>query len=107
MDTARVFKCPVCGKVLEGVILDYSWQWLCSKCAKDQTDVLHCERGSKVVAVNLNAGFGHDSKAANALLVKGQVYEVEKINISSWISAIWLKEFPGKKFNTVHFKRYE
>lgn len=107
MDGARVFKCPNCGKVLNGIILDYPWQWSCSKCAKDQTDVLHCERGSKVIAADLDAGFEHDSKQANDLLAKGQVYEVEKINIGSWISAIWLKEFPGKKFNTVHFKRYE
>ena len=107
MDIAPAFKCPICGKVLDGIILDYFWQWPCSKCAKDQTNVLHCERGSKVIAVDLDAGFEYDSKLANDLLVKGQVYEVEKINIGSWISAIWLKEFPGKKFNTVHFKRYE
>lgn len=107
MNITPVFKCPTCGKILDGIILDYSWQWLCSKCAKDQTDVLHCERGFKVIAVDLDAGFAHDSKQANDLLVKGQVYEVEKVNIGGWTSAIWLKEFPGKKFNTVHFKRYE
>ena len=83
MDGARIFTCPTCGKTLDGVVLDYSQQWQCSKC------------------------FEHDSKQAKELLVEGQVYEVEKINIGGWISAIWLKEFPGKKFNTVHFERCE
>ena len=107
MDGARIFTCPTCGKTLDGVVLDYSQQWQCSKCAKDQTDVLHCERGSKVRAVDLDAGFEHDSKQAKELLVEGQVYEVEKINIGGWISTIWLKEIPGEKFNTVHFERCE
>lgn len=107
MDGAKIFKCPTCGKILDGVILDYSWQWPCSKCAKDQTDVLHCERGSKVRAVALDAGFESDSKQAKALLVEGRIYEVEKVNVGGWISAIWLKEFPGQKFNTVHFERCE
>jgi len=59
------------------------------------------------MAVNLDAGFEHDSEQAKNLLVEGQVYEVEEVNVGGWISAIWLKEFPNRKFNTVHFKRCE
>ena len=99
--------CPKCGKVLDGTSFDYGTKWLCSKCAQDKTDVLHCERGSKVVAVDLDAGMKGDSELATKLLTKGHVYEVESLSVGSWCSSIWLKEFPGQKFNTVHFKRCE
>ena len=26
------FRCPKCGKLLDGVTLDYTPKWLCSKC---------------------------------------------------------------------------
>lgn len=101
------FRCPKCGKLLDGITLDYQIGWLCSECAEDQSDVLHCERGCKVKAVNLNAGREHESKKAHELLVEGQVYEVESLNIGGWCSYIQLKEFPGEEFNAVHFIRYE
>lgn len=99
------FCCPKCGKALSGVTLDYFGKWLCSECATDQADVLHCERGCKVQAVNLDAGMENDSKQAHELLTKGHIYEVESLNVGGWISSVQLKEFPGKKFNTVHFRR--
>lgn len=89
------FRCPKCGKLLDSITLDYRLKWLCSKCTEDQSDVLHCERGCKVKAVDLDAGLSCDSK------------EVEKIHVGGWCSSIRLKEFPGKEFNTVHFIRYE
>lgn len=107
MDGAWHNNCPKCGKVLNGTTFDYGTKWVCSKCAEDQTDVLHCERGSKVRAVNLDAGMKGDSEQAKRLLTKGQVYEVEALNVGSWYSNISLKEFPGQKFNTVHFLRCE
>ena len=100
-------RCRKCGKLLDGITLDYRLKWLCSKCAEDQSDVLHCERGCKVKAVDLDAGLSCDSKQAHELLTEGQVYEVEKIHVGGWCSSIRLKEFPGKEFNTVHFIRYE
>lgn len=106
MDANLEFRCPKCGKVLSGVTLDYFGKWLCSKCATNQTDVLHCERGCKVQAVDLDAGMENDSKQAHKLLTEGRIYEVESLNVGGWISSICLKEFQGKKFNTVHFKRY-
>lgn len=101
------FRCPKCGKLLDGITLDYRLEWLCSKCTEDQSDVLHCERGCKVKAVDLDAGLSCDSKQAHELLTEGQVYEVEKIHVGGRCSSIRLKEFPGKEFNTVHFIRYE
>ena len=32
-------------------------------------------------------------------------YEVESVEIGGWRSEIKLKEFPGKKFNSVFFRR--
>lgn len=107
MDGEIIFKCPTCGKVLDGVILCYSRQWLCSKCADDQTDVLHCERGSKVKAVNLDAGWACDQERAYKFLTKGEIYKVESLEVGGWQSIICLKEFPGERFNTVHFERCE
>ena len=62
------FRCPKCGKLLDGITLDYRLEWLCSKCTEDQSDVLHCERGCKVKAVDLDAGLSCDSKQAHELL---------------------------------------
>lgn len=106
MDGTLTFTCPKCGKILNGVTLDYLPKWPCSRCAEDQSDVLHCERGCKVQAVDLDAGMESDSKQAHELLTVGQVYEVESLHIGGWVSSIQLKEFPGQKFNTVHFQRY-
>ena len=101
--------CPKCGKVLNGVTLLYRplYGWLCGKCASNQKEVLHCEHGSKVKAINLNAGWSGDQEKAHNLLTKDAIYEVESIEIGSWSSVIYLKEFPGERFNTVHFERCE
>lgn len=99
--------CPNCGKSLDGITFDYGIRWECSKCATDQTDVLHCERGCKVQAVDLDAGMWGDSKQAHKFLTEGQIYEVESLHVGGWISSIQLKEFPYERFNTVHFKRYQ
>lgn len=41
------------------------------------------------------------------LLEPSHVYEVEKIEPNSWHTKIYLKSFPGKKFNSVHFDEVE
>lgn len=40
--------------MLYRVTLCYGYKWICSGCATDKTDVLHCEQGSKVLASNLD-----------------------------------------------------
>jgi len=37
-------------------------------------------------------------------LIVGEVYEVEKVEVHSWHTKIFLSEFPGKCFNSVHFE---
>ncbi len=105
MDGFLDFTCPTCGKRLDGVVLDYKLSWKCSHCADDQTDVLHCERGCKVRAVDLNAGWDSDAQKAHDLLVQNRIYEVESLHVGGFYSTIQLKEFPNINFNTVHFMR--
>ncbi len=107
MDGKLEFRCPLCGKLLDGVELGYSFNWLCSGCAEDKTDVLHCERGCKVKAVRLDADWICDQERAHKFLTEGEVYEVESLEIGGWRSIIYLKKFPGERFNTVHFERCE
>ncbi len=107
MDGKLEFRCPKCGKLLKGVTLDYKLQWVCSKCVEDKADTLHCEKGCKVRAVRLDAGMSGDFKQAHKFLTEGQVCEVDNLNVSGWISHIVLKEFPGQRFNTMHFERCE
>lgn len=102
----KVF-CTHCGKILDGVTLTYQpiYGWPCSKCAGEQKDVLNCERGSKVKADILDAGRIQDQEQAHKFLTKDRIYEVESLEVGFWMSYICLKEFPGLKFNTVHFER--
>ena len=97
--------CPKCGRILFGVTLCYGDKWDCSKCAKDKTDVLHCEQGSKVIAVNLDNSYATGSQKAQNLLTEGQIYKVDRLWIGRCDSTIYLKEFPNEGFNTVYFNR--
>lgn len=45
-------------------------------------------------------GGGDDPRG---LLQEGKVYEVTKREVHSWHTKIQLKEYPGKKFNSVCF----
>lgn len=44
--------CPNCGKILDGTTFDYGTQWLCSKCAQDQTDVCTVNAVAKCVLLH-------------------------------------------------------
>lgn len=97
--------CPRCGRKLVGVSLLYGNKWPCSDCAKDKENPIYCERGCKVEFANPNNGWGHERKEAAEFLKAEVAYEVEGIEVGSYFSKIELKEFPGKKFNSVFFRR--
>lgn len=97
--------CPMCGRKLVGVSLFYGSKWTCSDCAKDKEEPIYCERGRKVEFANPNSGREHERKEAAELLKAGVAYEVEGVEVGSYSSKIELKEFPGKKFNSVFFRR--
>jgi hypothetical protein len=49
----------------------------------------------------VNWGGNDDPKG---LLVEGQYYEVEKVDVHSWHTKVILKDFPNKRFNSVSFE---
>lgn len=96
-------KCRLCGKELNGLVSCYTEDWFCSNCKK--YDILCAENGCKVKVVTLNAGYEYEQKEARSLFQLGDIYTVESLEVGSWSSEIELKEFPGKKFNSVFFDR--
>lgn len=96
--------CYKCKKELPGVTLDYKIPWACAKCKKEENDPLYCICGDKVKYKYPRNTEPYDPNT-NKYLIKDHIYTVESIEIGGWISYLTLKEFPGKKFNTVLFER--
>ncbi|MBQ2397778.1 MAG: hypothetical protein II304_12220 [Bacteroidales bacterium] len=94
-----------CNKQLDSVFYGYGTKWLCSEHTEDKENVLFCEKGCRVKAINLNNGWKCDSETAHKYLEQNKVYTVEKLEIDRCISYIELQEFPNVIFNTVHFIR--
>lgn len=44
---------------------------------------------------------------AKKILTEGTAYEVESVVVGGYSSEIELKEFPGRKFNSVFFRRVQ
>jgi len=103
----RTLTCRTCGREIIGVNNDYQQTWICSDCyrIKDPTEALGCERGTKIIFKYPENGTEYDQERANKHLVKDKYYTVHLITIGSWSSTIELEEFPGIKFNSVHFER--
>lgn len=99
--------CPNCGRKLEGVSTIFGIKWLCSKCVDDKTDPIHCERGCKVEFAYPDNGREVQREMIGNILTAGAIYEVESVAVDRCHSEIGLKEFPGKKFNSVFFRRVE
>lgn len=97
--------CPRCGRELEGVFLYYGNKWPCAECADDKEEPTYCERGCKVEFAFPDNGREHEREEARKILGAGTAYEVESVEIGGWRSEIKLREFPGKKFNSVFFRR--
>jgi len=38
------------------------------------------------------------------ILVEGNTYTVARVEVHSWHTKVWLEEYPGLKFNIVHFE---
>lgn len=52
----------------------------------------------------LNAGFPNDLETLNSLgLEVGDTFEVTKVEVGRSSSSVYLKDFPGKYFNSVFF----
>lgn len=97
--------CPICGRELRGVTLDFGSEWTCSDCDTDMESVLHCETGCKVRAAHIDRGYKGDIEWAEKYLKLGAEYTVESITVGRSYSTITLKEIRGIKFNSVQFVR--
>lgn len=67
---------------------------------------IYAEPGTKVIfrysdKEMVNWGSNHDPEVK---LVIGEEYTVEKTEIHSWHTKVYLKEFPGLKFNSASFE---
>lgn len=64
---------------------------------------IYAKEGDKIVFAHPNWGYPHDQKLARDLLVVGKEYTVEKCDVSSFTTSVYLKEVSGFYFNSVLF----
>lgn len=72
---------------------------------EDDTMDIESEEGTLVRFSHPENGYTHHQEQAKKFLEVGEVYTVEHVDIHSWHSDVYLKEFPGEKFNTVLFSQ--
>jgi hypothetical protein len=70
---------------------------------KSHTLNIYSKEGDQVIYLDQN-GWESDREQANKFLKKGQTYTIEKITVYKSSSRVYLKEIPGKGFNTVMFR---
>lgn len=66
-------------------------------------DIYETKQGDKVKCTEPEWGWPHHKEEALAHLTKGKVYTVSEIEIRSYHTKVYLKEYPGKEFNSVQF----
>lgn len=68
---------------------------------------IYAKKGTKVVGVFKNniitGGYDGDKEHASKYIKEGEVYTVDYTEVSSWHTDVFLEEFPGNCFNSVHF----
>lgn len=67
---------------------------------------IYCKEGTKVKFIN-KGGYPGDVEKARIFLNTKKSYTVDYVDVGRWISYVYLKEFPGKRFNTVMFEEEE
>ncbi len=58
----------------------------------------------KVTDKTRNNGFESDKENVRKHLQKGKVYTIDKTNVSSGFTDVFLQEFPNIEFNSVNFE---
>jgi hypothetical protein len=51
----------------------------------------------------IRGGYDHDKDKAMQHIREGVIYELERADVGGWHTDFFLKEFPGIRFNSVHF----
>ncbi|MEK0313719.1 hypothetical protein [Cohnella sp. 56] len=59
--------------------------------------------GSKIRFTG-KGGYDSENERANRMLVVGESYTLESIDVGGWRSEVHLKEIPGARFNSVMFQ---
>lgn len=70
-----------------------------------ETMDIYAEKEHKVTVTEktINFGYDHDKKKANQYLKVGEIYIVDYTDVLPWSTDVYLQEFPGVRFNVVHF----
>ena len=68
---------------------------------------IYAKRGTKVVFAYPTAGYDPDQEQAKTYLEVGKTYTVERTEVHSWITYVYLMEVPGQRFNSVMFDEKE
>lgn len=68
---------------------------------------IYALEGHRVVCDTYEAGYPVEREDAEKHLVIGQTYTVDRTEVGGWSTCVYLKEFPGKGFNSVFFKDAE
>lgn len=68
---------------------------------------IYALNGHKVKCKTFNAGYDHDKETAKKYLKLWSDYEVERTEVGNWYTDVYLKQFPGVRFNSVFFEDAE
>lgn len=68
---------------------------------------IYSSSGTKVEFAYPDAGYPEHQKMATKHLILGAQYTIDRTEVESWNTKVYLKEFPDIAFNSVHFKRLE
>jgi len=81
----------------EPAVQGYRWEVI-----NDSLEVLNTQQGERVVFLGDN-GTDMDQLRSHKYLLPDVYYTVSKLDVGSWRTTVYLKEIPGKGFNSVLF----
>lgn len=68
---------------------------------------IYAKKGTKVIPLfengNITGGYDGDKEYASKYIKEGDVYTVDYTEVGSWHTDVYLEEFEGNCFNSVHF----
>lgn len=65
---------------------------------------IYAIKGHKVKLETLTAGYDSEKETVKELLNFDTEYTIERTNVYSWSTTVYLQEFPNVAFNSVFFK---
>lgn len=73
---------------------------------------IYAKEGTRVKGIfdgagNVIHGYDHDKEVARIHLKPNFIYTIDSTEVHSWSTKVFLKEFPGIAFNSVHFEEVE